>query len=62
MDANTVDIQVQLSGEFVKTISVRDDASRGVIETAALKAAGKTSLSHRVTIVPGRLANVVPQQ
>lgn len=55
----TVDIQVQLNGQYVKTIAVRDDANRLTIENAALKATGMNSLNAKVTLVPGKLANVV---
>lgn len=59
MDANAVDIQVQLNGQYIKTISVRDDANRSMIENAALKATGMNALNSKVTIIPGRLANVI---
>jgi hypothetical protein len=60
MDTSQVEIQVQVDGKYLKTISVRDDANKTMIENAALKAAGKSSLNAKVTIVPGRLANVIP--
>lgn len=57
-----VHLLVQLDGKHVSTITVKEDASKTVIENAALKAAGKSYTQAKVTIVPGKLANVVSLQ
>ena len=59
MDAVMVDIQVQLNGKFVKTLAIKDDSSKTMIENEALKATGMTFTNAKVTIFPGRVANVI---
>ena len=59
MDAVMVDIQVQLNGKFVKTMAIKDDSSKTTIENEALKATGMTFTNAKVTISPGRIANVI---
>lgn len=57
----TVSMAVQLNGKFIKNIDVPvDNGGKDSIELAALNATGFKRDKARVVIVPGRLANVIP--
>lgn len=61
MESAQSSITVQKNGEHIGTITVSADASRSTIELAALKKANLSATQAKVTIVPGRIANVITQ-
>ena len=60
---DAIEIVVQIKGKKRASISVSADASKEVIEAAALDAAAKwvgDAPPRRVIYVPGRLVNIIP--